>query len=164
MIITSALLDALKVTIFNQIGGFMKKLFVLVVIVSVVFSCTQRFTQIPKLNIVGQSIDGESFSIKDYKMVDKNVTSTDMYPIILFIPIIGNNQELIYGLIDNAVQDICSKNNFAFITNVKIYAISWYIPLLYGQVEIKIVGEGWSKNERAAIQKELQGLSFNTLQ
>lgn len=142
----------------------MKKLFILAITVFVVFSCTQRFTQIPKLNIVGQSVEGESFSVKDYELVNKNVESTDKFPIIIFIPIIGDNQKLIYGLIDNAIQDICSKNNFAFMTNVKIYLTSWYIPLIYGEVKIKVVGEGWSKSERATIQKELQGLGFNTLQ
>lgn len=120
-----------------------------------------RYWQIPKLNIVGKSIEGSTFSISDYEMVESSLEGKDSFSIIIFIPIMGKNQDLLWGMIDNAVQKICEKNNYDFMTNVKIYHSGWYVPLIVGKQTITVVGEGWTKKGKAELKEELKQLSLS---
>ena len=117
-------------------------------------NCTSRYTQIPKLNIAGVNIQSNNFSVKDYVM-DKEIESEDFFNIVFIIPIQGYNQKLYYGMIDNAVQNICKERGLDFMTNVKVYVSSWYIPYIFGKVTFKVIGEGWKKKENAKLVEEL---------
>ncbi len=125
--------------------------------------CTTRMQHIPKLNIAGKSIQGSTFSVSDYTMVEPEVKSDDAFSILLFpfLPLAGNNQKLVYGMIDNAVKKVCEENNYDFMTNVKVYFNMWGIPYLYGRVKVTIVGEGWTKKASGELQDELLQLGFS---
>ncbi len=122
--------------------------------------CYMRSGYLPKVNIAGPSLSGGQLRINDYKIADSTVIGTDSFPIIFIFPIMGENRDIPLGQISNAIENICKKNNYAFMTNVKVYAGGWYIPLIYGQITIKIEGEGWTKSQKAVIEKGLRELGY----
>jgi len=135
-------------------------LFVTVALFVFLQGCSYRNTYFPTMTIAGPEIQQDSFKPSDYQMVDKNVISTDMYPIIIVFPILGNNQKLYPGMIDNAVQKICKEKNFAFLTNVRIYDESWYIPYIFGKIKFTVKCEGWSTTQKSEIIDELKADGF----
>ena len=134
--------------------------FMMFILLTQLFGCTNRMSNIPKLNIAGNAPKGSTFSVEDYTMADGNLDATDSYWTIIILPLPGTNQKLVYGMIDNAVRKICDKNGYDFMTNVKIYQSQWYIPLLFGKTTVKVVGEGWTKTARGELKDELQQLGL----
>lgn len=127
-------------------------LLTIALLISVMSSCAYRLTNLPKLNIAGPAINENTFIISDYKIADKEVKGEDYYSIVLFIPIHSENQDLVEGMIYNAIEKICKEKNYKFMTNVKIYHKVWYIPFIYGQYHIIIEGEGWSKKDTSLLK------------
>ena len=117
-----------------------------------------RYTEIPKLNISGKAIEGNSFSVNDYQMLPQEVGNEDSFSIIVIFPILQDNQMLIYGMIDNAVKKVCEQEGIDFMTNVKVYVNQWYIPYIYGKFTMSVKGEGWKKSSQAALMEELNKL------
>jgi hypothetical protein len=133
---------------------------ILLLCLSVSIGCTLRYTQIPKLNIAGPDYTDNTFKISNYKLTDINVESNDYYHIIIFFPIIGQNQDIDIGMIANAIDKVCRERNFSFMTNVRIYTSGWYIPLIYGRVTVHVKGEGWTAEHRKALLRGLQDEGF----
>lgn len=132
---------------------FFKCFLVLLLISSL--NCSGRYVYMPKLNIAGPEIEGDKFKVSDYQLVDKDVEGKDYFHIIIFFPIMKDNQELYQGIIANAVNNVCKEKNLSFMTNVRIYFTGWYIPYIYGRFTITVNGEGWSSGKKTAFINEL---------
>ena len=78
-------------------------------------------------------------------MVNAKVVEEDSYPIIICFALQGNNQLFVEGMIANAIEKKCAAEDYAFLSNVRIYNSSWYIPYIFGLVKVRIQGEGWKK-------------------
>lgn len=140
--------------------------YLLIIILLSLIGCTARYVHIPKLNIIGPGFNGDSVKISNYSLVNKEIESKDYFHIIIFYPIIQDNQDLYSGMIANAVNKICMEKNLEFMTNVRVYYSGWYIPYVYGRFTITIKGEGWSKEKRNAILEDLnnQGVIASFIQ
>ncbi|MBK9576132.1 MAG: hypothetical protein IPK50_23400 [Fibrobacterota bacterium] len=123
-------------------------------------SCAYRYTALPTMTLAGPALKKDSFRPADFQLTEKNVESTDDFSIIVFFPMIGDNQKLFVGMIDNAVQKICKEKNYAFMTNVRVYVKQWYIPMLYGKVEMSVRGEGWTATQKAEIIDGLKSAGY----
>jgi hypothetical protein len=103
------------------------------------------------LNIAGPKISESKIKISDYHIVDKAAKGKDTFIIVIFIPILKNNQDNYEGMISNAIEKLCLRRKFKFMTNVKIYTSGFYIPYVYGEVDFIIEGEGWAEKESSLL-------------
>ena len=124
----------------NKIGFFL-----IILGIILMNSCAYRATLLPQMNIAGPGTSEDTFRISDYQLVEKQVIGKDSYPIVILFPITGNNQELNFGLMGNAVERACRQGNYAFLSNIRIYQKYFYIPYIFGMMEYDIKGEGWRK-------------------
>jgi len=107
--------------------------------------CAYRYAVMPTINIAGPEMKGSTVNFADYQVVKKNVEGEDLFPIIIIFPVIGANQRLPYGMIDNAVRKACATENADLLMNVRVYNSSWYIPYIFGLETIKIKGDALKK-------------------
>jgi hypothetical protein len=134
--------------------GFHKRYYltgIITLMILILTSCTYRLTSLPKLNIAGPGVSGSTLKISDYKIAENKAKGEDSYSIIIFIPLLGNNQKLTEGMINNAIDKICKEKNYKFMTNVKIYTSGYYIPFIYGKVTVIIEGEGWVDKQTSSL-------------
>jgi hypothetical protein len=123
-------------------------------------SCTYRYTAFPTMTLAGPAIDKDNFRVNDYQLADKNIEGQDFFSIIVFFPMIGENQKITLGMVDNAVKKICAEKKLAFMTNVRIYTTGWYIPLIYGQVKFIVRGEGWTAAQKTSLIEGLEDAGY----
>jgi hypothetical protein len=134
----------------------MKRILTLGILAALAFTgCVRRYGSFPSMTIAGPGLEGDTFSPSDYQLTDKEVEEKDISHIIIFFPIAGPNQKHVLGYVSNAVNRICEEKGYSFLTNVRIYYQSWYIPYIYGQTKILVRGEGWTKQQGQALMEEL---------
>lgn len=122
--------------------------------------CALRTSLIPTLTLAGPAINENNYSPSDYEKVENEVISEDFFHIIIIFPIKGKNQKHFMGMIDNAVQKICKEKGYSFLTNVRVYTSSFYIPYIYGQYKFIIKGEGWTKKQANQLSSALKEQGF----
>ena len=124
-------------------------------------SCAYRYYALPSMTLAGPALEKSTFRPNDYQLSDKEVQASDVTHIIIVFPIIGVNQQVDLGMIDNAVRKICEEKKFAFMTNVRVYTKMWWIPYIYGRLVFTIKGEGWTEIQKAEIMDGLKDSGYN---
>ena len=91
-----------------------------------------------------------------YVKVADNVEGRSMYMIIIFVPtkFKPNN-------IEEAIKDALWSKGGDLMTNCSIYQTVWYIPYVYGENKLTIVGDVWKKSPNDIGTIDLDNLQEN---
>jgi len=96
--------------------------------------CTNRLADLSVVST--RNIDPQA----SYELVQRGVEGDDIRKIIIFIPSGPSNLE-------EAIDSALEKAGADYLTNARIYAGGWYVPLIYGQAGFRVVGDAWKRVE-----------------
>ena len=88
-----------------------------------------------------------------YVKVADNVEGIGIIHIIIFIP-----DRFRPITIEEIVNDALFQTGGDFMTNCEIYTTNWYIPYIYGEQKLAIIGDVWKKSS-----KNFGNIDFNNL-